>query len=98
MEWDNSFLLILLAAKRVLTSWLLGTGTSQAWVHHCFNWWNNALFENVEFVVTKVKQLIGFPEMLDGRVKTLHPSIHGEIEDKQVSGSIGDSIFQIHNL
>uniref|UniRef100_A0A0D9X5E6 MGS-like domain-containing protein n=1 Tax=Leersia perrieri TaxID=77586 RepID=A0A0D9X5E6_9ORYZ len=29
--------------------------------------------------VTKVEQITNFPEMLDGRVKTLHPSIHGGI-------------------
>ena len=27
--------------------------------------------------VTEVADHIGFPEMLDGRVKTLHPKIHG---------------------
>ena len=27
--------------------------------------------------VTEVAQLTGFPEMLDGRIKTLHPRIHG---------------------
>ena len=27
--------------------------------------------------VTKVEDVTGFPEMLDGRVKTLHPKIHG---------------------
>src|SRR5207247_9228448 len=27
--------------------------------------------------VTEVAKLTGFPEMLDGRVKTLHPAIHG---------------------
>ncbi len=27
--------------------------------------------------VTEVAQLTGFPEMLDGRVKTLHPTVHG---------------------
>ena len=27
--------------------------------------------------VTEVAELTGFPEMLDGRVKTLHPMIHG---------------------
>jgi phosphoribosylaminoimidazolecarboxamide formyltransferase/IMP cyclohydrolase len=27
--------------------------------------------------VTEVAQLTGFPEMLDGRVKTLHPMVHG---------------------
>lgn len=29
--------------------------------------------------VTTVEQLTGFPEMLDGRVKTLHPMVHGGI-------------------
>ncbi|MDH4052062.1 MAG: bifunctional phosphoribosylaminoimidazolecarboxamide formyltransferase/IMP cyclohydrolase, partial [Rubrivivax sp.] len=27
--------------------------------------------------VTEVADITGFPEMLDGRVKTLHPAIHG---------------------
>ena len=29
--------------------------------------------------VTEISQVTGFPEMLDGRVKTLHPNIHGGI-------------------
>ena len=32
---------------------------------------------NVE--VLPVDQLTGFPEMMDGRVKTLHPAVHGGI-------------------
>ncbi|OAY43120.1 bifunctional purine biosynthesis protein PurH [Manihot esculenta] len=35
--------------------------------------------ESVGVSVTKVEQLTCFPEMLDGRVKTLHPTIHGGI-------------------
>jgi phosphoribosylaminoimidazolecarboxamide formyltransferase / IMP cyclohydrolase len=31
------------------------------------------------FPVTPVEEVTGFPEMLDGRVKTLHPKIHGGI-------------------
>jgi AICAR transformylase/IMP cyclohydrolase PurH len=27
--------------------------------------------------VIEVSELTGFPEMLDGRVKTLHPKVHG---------------------
>jgi phosphoribosylaminoimidazolecarboxamide formyltransferase / IMP cyclohydrolase len=27
--------------------------------------------------VTEIAQVTGFPEMLDGRVKTLHPKVHG---------------------
>ena len=29
--------------------------------------------------VTKVEDLTGFPECLDGRVKTLHPRVHAGI-------------------
>lgn len=29
--------------------------------------------------VTDVSEYTGFPEMMDGRVKTLHPSVHGGI-------------------
>src|SRR6476659_2679957 len=29
--------------------------------------------------VTNVADLTGFPEMMDGRVKTLHPALHGGI-------------------
>ena len=29
--------------------------------------------------VTNVSDVTGFPEMMDGRVKTLHPLIHGGI-------------------
>src|SRR6478752_8209837 len=29
--------------------------------------------------VTNVSDLTGFPEMMDGRIKTLHPHVHGGI-------------------
>src|SRR6185295_15338624 len=29
--------------------------------------------------VTNVSEITGFPEMMDGRVKTLHPAVHGGI-------------------
>ncbi|HEU5293847.1 MAG TPA: bifunctional phosphoribosylaminoimidazolecarboxamide formyltransferase/IMP cyclohydrolase [Burkholderiaceae bacterium] len=35
------------------------------------------LLSDAGLPVTEVSQLTGFPEMLDGRVKTLHPRIHG---------------------
>ena len=33
--------------------------------------------------VTEVADHTGFPEMMDGRVKTLHPKIHGGILDRR---------------
>lgn len=35
--------------------------------------------EKADIAVKKVEELTEFPEMLDGRVKTLHPNIHGGI-------------------
>ncbi|NOX64182.1 MAG: bifunctional phosphoribosylaminoimidazolecarboxamide formyltransferase/IMP cyclohydrolase [Chloroflexi bacterium] len=35
--------------------------------------------QNAGLPVTPVSQITGFPEILDGRVKTLHPAIHGPI-------------------
>ena len=38
-----------------------------------------AALSTVGVPVRKVEDLTGFPEMLDGRVKTLHPAVHGGI-------------------
>ena len=37
------------------------------------------LLSQEDISVTPVAEVTGFPEMLDGRVKTLHPKIHGGI-------------------
>ncbi|MFO0893682.1 MAG: bifunctional phosphoribosylaminoimidazolecarboxamide formyltransferase/IMP cyclohydrolase [Phycisphaerales bacterium] len=37
--------------------------------------------------VTPVEQITGFPEILDGRVKTLHPLIHGGLLGRRDEGS-----------
>jgi phosphoribosylaminoimidazolecarboxamide formyltransferase/IMP cyclohydrolase len=36
--------------------------------------------------VTDVSEFTGFPEMLDGRVKTLHPLVHGGILNQRANG------------
>ena len=38
-----------------------------------------ALLREAGLEVTEVADHTGFPEMLDGRVKTLHPKVHGGI-------------------
>src|SRR5882762_9864733 len=37
------------------------------------------LLRNSGIVVKDISEITGFPEMLDGRVKTLHPKVHGGI-------------------
>ena len=37
--------------------------------------------------VKDISELTGFPEMLDGRVKTLHPKVHGGILHRRENAS-----------
>ncbi len=45
--------------------------------------------------VTEVSDHTGFPEMMDGRVKTLHPKIHGGILGRR---DLDDAIMQSHDI
>ncbi|HSK35680.1 MAG TPA: bifunctional phosphoribosylaminoimidazolecarboxamide formyltransferase/IMP cyclohydrolase, partial [Actinomycetota bacterium] len=46
-----------------------------------------ATLEGHGLAVTRVEELTGFPELLDGRVKTLHPSVHaGLLADRSQPG------------
>ena len=45
--------------------------------------------------VTDVSQHTGFPEMMDGRVKTLHPKIHGGILGRR---GIDDQVMAAHDI
>lgn len=45
--------------------------------------------------VTEVSDYTGFPEMMDGRVKTLHPKVHGGILGRR---GLDDEIMQQHGI
>ncbi|KRF18890.1 phosphoribosylaminoimidazolecarboxamide formyltransferase [Nocardioides sp. Soil797] len=48
-----------------------------------------ALIEDLGVPVTKVEDLTGFPECLDGRVKTLHPRVHaGILADRRLDSHV----------
>ena len=48
-----------------------------------------ALIESLGLPVTKVEELTGFPECLDGRVKTLHPRVHaGILADRRLESHV----------
>lgn len=48
-----------------------------------------ALIEGLGLPVTKVEDLTGFPECLDGRVKTLHPRVHaGILADRRLDAHV----------
>ena len=45
--------------------------------------------------VIDVAQFTGFPEMMDGRVKTLHPRIHGGILGRR---GIDEGVMETHDI
>lgn len=45
--------------------------------------------------VTEVSEYTGFPEMMDGRVKTLHPKIHGGILGRR---GIDDEVMKLNGI
>ncbi len=45
--------------------------------------------------VTEIADYTGFPEMMDGRVKTLHPKVHGGLLGRR---GIDDAVMQEHDI
>ncbi|XP_042039224.1 bifunctional purine biosynthesis protein PurH-like [Salvia splendens] len=69
--------LISLSDKKDLA--LLGVGLQQLGFTIVSTGGTASSLEGSGVAVTKVEELTQFPEMLDGRVKTLHPNVHGGI-------------------
>lgn len=53
------------------------------------------LLDEKGIAVTEVSSYTQFPEMMDGRVKTLHPKVHGGILARR---GIDDEVMQEHNI
>ena len=53
------------------------------------------LLREAGLTVTEVSDHTGFPEMMDGRVKTLHPTIHGGILGRR---GTDDDVMSTHNI
>jgi len=53
------------------------------------------LLQQAGLPVTEVSDHTGFPEMMDGRVKTLHPTIHGGILGRR---GTDDAVMADHNI
>jgi len=54
-----------------------------------------SLLADADIPVIEVSDYTGFPEMMDGRVKTLHPKIHGGILARR---GTDDAIMQEHDI
>jgi phosphoribosylaminoimidazolecarboxamide formyltransferase/IMP cyclohydrolase len=53
------------------------------------------LIKENDIAVTEVSEYTGFPEMMDGRVKTLHPKVHGGILGRR---GIDDAVMSEHDI
>lgn len=53
------------------------------------------LLREAGLAVTEVSDHTGFPEMMDGRVKTLHPKIHGGILGRR---GVDDDVMTAHDI
>ena len=53
------------------------------------------LLDQENIAVTEVSSYTGFPEMMDGRVKTLHPKVHGGILGRR---GVDDEVMQKHGI
>ncbi|MGK0296455.1 MAG: phosphoribosylaminoimidazolecarboxamide formyltransferase/IMP cyclohydrolase [Gammaproteobacteria bacterium] len=53
------------------------------------------LLQDNNVTVTDVSDYTGFPEIMDGRVKTLHPKIHGGLLGRR---GIDDNVMQQHDI
>lgn len=53
------------------------------------------LLDQESIPVTEVSSYTGFPEMMDGRVKTLHPKVHGGILGRR---GVDDAVMQEHDI
>jgi phosphoribosylaminoimidazolecarboxamide formyltransferase/IMP cyclohydrolase len=67
----------------------LARGLHEAGVELVSTGGSAALIEGLGIPVTKVEDLTGFPECLDGRVKTLHPRVHaGILADRRLDSHV----------
>ena len=55
----------------------------------------HATLSKAGILVEEISSVTGFPEMMDGRVKTLHPKVHGAILGRR---SMDDEVMKEHDI
>jgi len=53
------------------------------------------MLEQAGLVVTEISEYTEFPEMMDGRIKTLHPRVHGALLGRQ---GVDDEVMSQHGI
>ena len=74
---------------------MLASGLSRLGVEILSTGGTAKMLEEAGMVVTEISEYTGFPEMMDGRIKTLHPRVHGALLGRN---GIDDEVMQQHGI
>ncbi|MCX7552892.1 bifunctional phosphoribosylaminoimidazolecarboxamide formyltransferase/IMP cyclohydrolase [Marinicella sp. S1101] len=74
---------------------MLASGLSRLGVEILSTGGTAKMLENAGLVVTEISEYTEFPEMMDGRIKTLHPRVHGALLGRN---GIDDEVMQKHGI
>ncbi len=73
----------------------LGRGLSRLGIHILSTGGSAKALRKAGVEVTEVSEHTGFPEIMNGRVKTLHPKIHGGILARR---DVDDGVLDVHGI
>jgi phosphoribosylaminoimidazolecarboxamide formyltransferase/IMP cyclohydrolase len=73
----------------------LATGLSKLGVEILSTGGTARMLEEQGIVVTEISQYTQFPEMMDGRIKTLHPRVHGALLGRN---GVDDEVMSDHGI
>ncbi len=74
---------------------MLASGLSRLGVEILSTGGTAKMLEQAGMVVTEISEYTEFPEMMDGRIKTLHPRVHGALLGRN---GIDDEVMEQHGI
>ena len=74
---------------------MLASGLSRLGVEILSTGGTAKLLEESGILVTEISQYTEFPEMMDGRIKTLHPRVHGALLGRN---GVDDEVMSQHGI
>ncbi len=74
---------------------MLASGLSRLGVEILSTGGTAKILENADLIVTEISEYTEFPEMMDGRIKTLHPRVHGALLGRN---GVDDEVMSQHGI
>ncbi len=74
---------------------MLASGLSRLGVELLSTGGTAKMLEQAGLIVTEISEYTEFPEMMDGRIKTLHPRVHGALLGRN---DVDDTVMQQHGI